>query len=117
MRLPMLSSLAALLVGALPALAHSRPKVMVPAADSTVTAPAELSVTFTEALEGKFSSLRLTDASAHAVTTAPSVLDPADPKHLTLALPKLMPGVYTVHWSAAATDGHRSDGSYHFTVK
>jgi methionine-rich copper-binding protein CopC len=97
--------------------AHAKPKVMVPEANSTVSAPPQVSIVFSEALEPKFSSLKLTDANSAVVSKAASVVDPADPKHMTLELPKLSPGVYYVHWVTAATDGHRMDGEYSFTVK
>lgn len=106
------------LVAATPAaLAHSRPKVMIPAADSTVAAPSMLSVTFTEPLEPKFSSLNLTDEQGARMNTAVSVPAPNDPKTLTLALPALKPGGYLVHWVSVAADGHRMEGEYKFTVK
>ncbi|SNT28033.1 hypothetical protein SAMN05421770_106286 [Granulicella rosea] len=109
--------LSTVLFAALPAFAHSRPKVMVPAANSTVAAPSEVSVVFTEALEPKFSSLALTDAAGKTLSTEHSKADPADPKHLTLALPTLAPGTYFVHWVSTAPDGHKMDGDYSFSVK
>jgi methionine-rich copper-binding protein CopC len=99
------------------ALAHSKPKVMLPAPDSTGPAPAELSVIFTEPLMGKFSKLELTDEKGKVISKESSVQDPKDSKHLTLKLPKLAPGTYYVHWVSAAPDGHRMDGDYSFNVK
>ena len=101
----------------LPAFAHAHPKSMVPAADATVSSPPELSIEFSEALEPKFSKLEISDGKGAPVTKQTATLDPADPKHLMLALPKLSPGMYRVHWVSAATDGHRMDGSYSFTVR
>lgn len=105
------------LVASIPAFAHAHPKEISPAADSTVSAPSELSIHFSEALEAKFSKLEVTDAKGTAVTKQPAVLDSADSKHLTLPLPTLSAGVYHVHWVSAATDGHRLEGNYMFTVK
>lgn len=99
------------------AFAHSHPVTMTPAKDSTVSAPTEVSVNFSEDLEGKLSSLELQDSMGMVISKTPSVLDPKDAKHLTLALPTLAPGVYTVHWISVATDGHRLEGKYNFTVK
>jgi methionine-rich copper-binding protein CopC len=104
-------------LAAVPAVAHSRPKTMTPAANSIVGVPTEVSVFFTEPLEPKFSSLQLTDGKGTVLSTLSSKMDPADHTHLTLALPKLAPGIYYVHWISAATDGHRMDGDYTFTVK
>jgi methionine-rich copper-binding protein CopC len=99
------------------ALAHSRPKVMVPAADSTVASPPMISVTFTEPLEAKLSSLNVADEQGKKVNTVPSKPAPNDPSTLTLALPPLQPGGYLVQWVSVATDGHRMEGEYKFTVK
>jgi hypothetical protein len=105
------------LVAAPAALAHSHPVTMTPAKDSTISAPTEVSVNFSEDLEPKFSSLELQDSMGMVIGKTPSVLDPKDAKHLTLALPTLAPGVYTVHWISVAADGHRLEGKYNFTVK
>ncbi len=104
-------------LAALPALAHSKPKTMTPEANSTVAAPAQVSVVFTEALEPKFSSLQLMDAQGAVVSRDKSAVDPADAKHMTLALPRLAAGTYRVHWKTAALDGHRMDGDYSFKVQ
>lgn len=109
--------LLAFLVAVPAAFAHSHPVTMAPAKDSTVSAPTEVSVNFSEDLEGKLSSLELQDSMGMVISKTPSVLDPKDAKHLTLALPTLAPGVYTVHWISVATDGHRLEGKYNFTVK
>jgi methionine-rich copper-binding protein CopC len=114
-RLPAVALVVA--VGTIPALAHSRPKTMTPPANSTVSAPAELSVFFTEPLEPKFSSLQLLDSHGQVLSTSASVVEPSNHAHMTLALPKLAPGTYNVHWVSAALDGHRMDGTYSFAVK
>ena len=106
-----------MIVAALPAMAHSKPKTMTPEANSTVAAPAQVSVFFTEGLEPKFSSLQLMDQQGAVVSKEKSVVDPRDAKHMTLALPKLAPGMYRVHWMTAALDGHRMDGDYSFKVQ
>jgi hypothetical protein len=97
--------------------AHAHPKSMAPAADATVAAPAEVSMTFTEALEDAFSSLTVVDAAGHAVANGKAEVDSATHTVMHLALPALAPGVYTVKWVAVARDGHRTSGSYSFTVK
>jgi hypothetical protein len=99
------------------AMAHSRPKVMVPAPDSTVASPPTVAVTFTEPLEPKFSSLIVTDEQGNKLNTVSSTAVPSDPKTLTLNLPVLKPGDYLVHWVTVAADGHRMEGEYKFSVK
>ena len=111
------TAVAALVMAAAPAFAHSHPVSMTPAKDSTVGAPKEISVMFSEDLEPKFSSLKLQDASGKVVSTDQSVLDAKNAKHLTLQLPSLPAGVYTVLWISSSSDGHREQGKYSFTIK
>jgi methionine-rich copper-binding protein CopC len=108
---------AALMLASVPAFAHAHPVTMNPAPDSTVSAPAKISIVFSEDLEPRFSSLKLADSNGNIVSKEASVLDPKDAKHMTLALPKLAPGVYTVQWMSSALDGHKLARSYNFTVK
>jgi len=108
---------AALVLAAAPALAHSHPVTMNPAPDSVVSAPTEVSIFFSEDLEPKFSSLKLVDTNGVVVSKQASVLDPKNAKHMTLALPPLPPGVYTLQWMSSSVDGHRLSRSYNFTVK
>ena len=89
---------------------------MVPAANSTVSAPARVTIHFSEALEPKFSKLTLSDAAGTVVTKDPSAVSP-DAKVMTLPLPALAPGVFTVTWVSVALDSHRAQGNYKFTVK
>jgi methionine-rich copper-binding protein CopC len=107
----------ALLVAVPMAFAHAVPVTMTPAKDSTVSAPTEVSIVFSEELEPKFSSLELLDPTGMVVSKTPSVADPKNAKHLTLALPTLAAGVYTLHWVSTASDGHKAQGKYSFTVK
>lgn len=99
------------------ALGHARPKVMDPAPDTTVAAPSKITVTFSEAIEGKFSSLSVTDEQGKKIGKEASQPLSGDPKTLTLALPAQPSGGYLVHWVSVAADGHRMEGTYKFTVK
>jgi len=99
------------------ALAHAHPKIMKPAPDSTGPAPASISITFSEGVEPKFSSIRLVAGDGKSATAGVSRPVPNDPTTLILPVPKLHPGTYTVQWSNVALDGHRLEGSYKFTVK
>ena len=116
MNFPMTSTLlvAAMLVPA--AFAHTAPVTMTPPADSTVSSPPNVTINFSGALEPKFSSITVTNAAGHVVNKEPSAVG-ADTKVMTVPLPPLPPGVYTVHWVGVSTDTHRSQGDYKFTVK
>lgn len=118
LRIPRLTIVFALaLLAPAAAFAHAHPKVMDPAPDSIVTAPKSVAIEFSEALDPKFSSLRLTNQSGTVVSKASSTVSVGDPKHMTLDLPALPPGVYVVRWVSVANDGHRLEGNYKFTVK
>jgi methionine-rich copper-binding protein CopC len=114
-----LSAAAFVMVAMMPlaAFAHAHPTKMNPAANSVGPAPAQLVVTFSEAVEPKFSTLQVDDASGKVLTPAKAEGVAGDAKTLTLALPKLGAGVYTVKWVSVATDGHRLAGEYKFTVQ
>ncbi|NEK18387.1 copper homeostasis periplasmic binding protein CopC [Rhizobium leguminosarum] len=99
------------------AFAHAHLKSAAPASESTVKqAPSELDLTFTEGLNLKFSGAKLTGPGKAAVKTGKGSLMDGD---MTLMVPvsqKLTPGKYTVEWHVLSTDGHKTNGSYSFTV-
>lgn len=99
------------------AFAHAHPTLSNPAPNSTGPAPKVISVTFSEAIEPRFSTLKLVDAAGHSADPNPSHPKPGDAKTLLLDVPSLAPGTYTVQWSNVSTDGHKLSGEYKFTVK
>jgi copper resistance protein C len=102
---------------ATPAWAHVFPRAQTPAAGAKVAAPAQVRVVFDGPLEAAFSSLTVTNAEGQQVNTAKAVVDSQTQDTLSLALPVLPAGKYTVHWVAVADDGHRTHGDYAFEVK
>ncbi|WP_233864365.1 copper resistance CopC family protein [Paraburkholderia adhaesiva] len=100
------------------ALAHAHPTHQAPAAGATVTTTqTEVAIDFDDALEPSFSSIAVTDSKGNTVTSGKAVVDPANKKHMSVGLNPLTPGLYTVAWIAVASDGHRTQGHYTFTVK
>ncbi|MGF6779386.1 copper homeostasis periplasmic binding protein CopC [Paraburkholderia sp. GAS334] len=98
--------------------AHAFPKLQTPAAGATVdSAPHEVSIEFSEALEPAFSSITVTDSKGKPVADGKSAVDAGDPKRMKVTLANVTPGAYTVAWVAVASDGHRTQGHYTFTVK
>ena len=101
-----------------PALAHAHLQSATPAGGSTVaTAPAEIDLTFSEAVELKFTGAEVTGPGKAAVKTGAASLAAGN---RTVKIPvegSLAPGVYTVAWHALSTDGHKTKGSYSFTLK
>ena len=106
----------AFLVAIPAAFAHTRPVSMTPAPDSTIAPPDSIVIHFSGDLEPKFSIITLADASGTVVSIAKSVVSSTDAKIMTLALPKLPAGVYTVNWVAVSVDSHREKGDYKFTI-
>lgn len=99
------------------ALAHAHLETSMPAADAVVASPSNVTLHFTEALEGRFSGFEIIDAHGHNIN-APSRIDPTNASVLT-ATPStpLSPGVYHVNWHIVAHDGHRMRGTFDFTVR
>ncbi len=100
-------------------LAHAHAGASSPAKDAVIkTTPPTVSLTVTEGLESAFSSLTLVDASGNPVQTEKSKLSPGDDKTMVLPIGRQLPaGVYTVKWQALSKDGHKTQGSWSFTIK
>ncbi|SCB37985.1 copper homeostasis periplasmic binding protein CopC [Rhizobium lusitanum] len=99
------------------ALAHAHLKSAVPATDATVKeAPSELDLTFTEDLNLKFSGIKVTGPKKAAVKIGEGMLMNKDTTLMVPVTDKLAPGKYTVEWHALSTDGHKTNGTYSFTV-
>lgn len=98
------------------AIAHGVLERAIPAADSTVHgSPAEVTLSFSQALEPAFSTLRVLDASGNRVDRQDQSLG-ADARRLRVSLPPLAPGSYRVLWRVLSKDGHISSGDLSFTV-
>ncbi len=112
---------AALFVAALTvtgaAFAHVFPQQQEPGAGATVASPAQVRIVFDGPLEPSFTTLSVTDAAGKQVNTAKAAVDAKQPTVVSVALPALPAGHYTVHWAAVSSDGHRTHGDYPFGVK
>ncbi|KAB0644345.1 copper homeostasis periplasmic binding protein CopC [Burkholderia latens] len=98
--------------------AHAHPKTLEPAADATLSsAPHAVTIDFSETLEPAFSSIAVTDSHGQSVADGKSAVDTGNRKRMHVALTNLAAGTYTVAWIAVASDGHRTQGRYTFTVK
>jgi methionine-rich copper-binding protein CopC len=102
-----------LLAGAAFAAAHTHVLKSVPADGQAVSAaPASVVLTFSEAA-------RLTAAwiqKGEGARTRLGSLPETAAVQVTLALPAMTPGTYTVSWRAASADGHVMPGRIRFTV-
>ncbi|NTJ68118.1 copper homeostasis periplasmic binding protein CopC [Agrobacterium rhizogenes] len=99
------------------AMAHAHLTSAVPAADGTVkTAPSELDLTFSEGLNLKFSGTKVTGPDKATVKTGEGMLMNRGTTLMVPITDKLSAGKYTVEWHALSTDGHKTNGSYSFTI-
>jgi len=99
------------------ALSHAFLNEAAPIVGGTVpTSPKEIRLTFTEAIELRFSGIDLT-TDGRAIATGAAAVDPGNDKQLVLMVPPLTPGRYRVHWHVVSVDTHRTEGEYSFTVE
>jgi methionine-rich copper-binding protein CopC len=97
---------------------HAFPQRADPSAGAAVTvAPALVRIWFDAALEPAFSSLRVQTARGQPIGHEEGQVDASDARLLSVRLPPLAPGTYRVLWSVVARDGHRTEGTYTFTVQ
>jgi methionine-rich copper-binding protein CopC len=117
-KLRLLALTLSLLGAAAPAFAHAFLRASEPANETALkTAPKEVVITFTEEIAPRFSGITVTDAAGARVDTGPLIAKNQEGTHFGIALKPLAPGVYSVQWHAvSADDGHKTAGSFRFTV-
>lgn len=109
-------ALLASLLGASAAFAHAHLKSAEPAADSSVSAPKDLRLTFSEGVEATFTKVSL---SKDGTEVAVKGLETPDKDKKTLVVTPAAPlaaGTYKVEWHVISVDTHKSAGSYSFKV-
>ncbi len=92
-------------------LAHATPA----AGSQTRTAPPAVTLTFSEAVEPRFSTIEVRDPAGTRVDSGAAHPDGGG-KTLSIRLPPLAAGQYTVIWHATSVDTHQTEGRYTFTV-
>jgi copper resistance protein C len=99
--------------------AHAFLSSAVPAVGSTVvTGPKELRLHFSEAVEVKFSNVKITMEGGKDIGPNKTAADPSDPQMIVVTLTApLAPGVYLVRWRVVSVDTHKTQGDYRFTIK
>ena len=89
-----------------------------PAPDSELdTSPDRVIVWFSEPIEESFSLVTVLNSAAERVDLDDSARDPSEPTAISVGLPALENGTYTVVWkNLSSIDGHKVIGSYVFAV-
>ncbi|MCY7262367.1 MULTISPECIES: copper homeostasis periplasmic binding protein CopC [Pseudomonas] len=111
------TALLASLLGASSVFAHAHLKGSNPAANSSVVAPNELRLMFSEGVEAAFTQVTISKDGA-PLEVKSLATEGADKKTLvvTPAATPLRAGEYKVEWHAVSVDTHKSEGSYSFKV-
>lgn len=97
------------------AAAHAFPKSETPPAGATVNSPPRVIIDFDAPVEQLFAKLQVLDGAGNDIAAQPPAID-SEKNEMSAAMPSLKPGDYTVKWSVVSNDGHRTEGSYTFTV-
>jgi hypothetical protein len=101
----------------MPCEAHAALVGSVPAQRATVTSPPpRVVLTFNERLEPAYTRLTVWDASGQQIDLRDGAVDPSNPKIVTVSLPRLGPGRYTVRYRVLSVDGHIVEASFHFSI-
>ncbi len=98
-----------------PASAHAFLERADPRVGSSVAAPQVLTLEFTEPIEVAFCHVDVIGPSGKPLETGTP--EHPEPTKMTVALPPLAPGEYTVHWSVVSVDTHPTEGRFTFSVK
>ena len=79
--------------------------------------PAHVELTFNERLEPAYSMVSVWSSATSRVDDGKVVVRPDDPRRLSVGVPSLAAGVYTVKFRVLSVDGHLVEGTYPFEVR
>ncbi len=97
---------------------HAKLVKSVPARRATVSrTPERVQVWFNERLEAEFSRLSVWDHEGKQVDLGDVKVGPNDPRKLSVGVPPLEPGTYTVKFRVLSVDGHVVEGEFPFTIR
>jgi copper transport protein len=78
--------------------------------------PAQVSLTYSEAVEPRFAIVSVTDAGGRQQTAGRPHRSPQNPNQLDVPLDRLAQGWYLVFWRVISVDGHPVRGAFTFAV-
>jgi methionine-rich copper-binding protein CopC len=111
---PILIAASALALAAPAASAHAFLDRAIPAVGSTVQAPTQIDLFYTEGVVPAFSTVTV-NGNGGPVAVG-KLHNGQDAKELIVPLPKLPPGNYAVTWHVTSVDTHKTQGDFHFVV-
>lgn len=79
--------------------------------------PARVDLWFNERLEPAYSKVSVWDGAGRQVDVADAAVDPAEPTRLSVGLPTLAAGTYTVKFRVLSVDGHLVESQFPFSVR
>ena len=91
---------------------HADPRV----GSVVASAPAKLSLWFTQEVEPAFSKVEVRDLHGTRVDEGSVQVDSADATLLRIALKPLPTGSYEVRWQVLSADTHKTEGHFRFDV-
>lgn len=91
---------------------HASPAV----GSSVATAPAVVTLWFTQDLEPAFSEVTVTNQAGQRVDLGNARIPPSSPAELQIGLKPLPPGTYLVSWHVVSVDTHPTEGTFTFEV-
>ena len=100
-----------------PAFAHAfLQRASPPVGSELPVSPAAVTITYTEGVEPEFSTIEVQNAQGARVDKNDPHLLNGDQTKLSVSLPNLPPGEYTVVWHATSVDTHKTEGRFIFSV-
>ena len=83
---------------------------------SVKTAPSQVKLWFTGALEPAYSRVQVVDAAGKRMDLGDGGVAAANPALLRVSVPPLAPGTYRVVWHVLSVDSHVTEGQFSFDV-
>jgi len=98
--------------------AHAKAVSADPAPRSVIShSPQSINILLNQLFEPSYSTIVIKGSDGKPVTMAKATVDPDNKKRLTLSLPTLPPGKYTVSYKILSLDGHTITSNYTFKIK
>ena len=99
-------------------LAHAYLVRSSPAARAVITAaPERVQLWFNERLEPAYAVISVWNADRQRIDAGDGRVDPAEPSRLSVGVPPLPVGAYTVRYRVVSVDGHVVEAEFTFTVR